>query len=102
MGKICILDIDVQGVRSVKKSSLDCKYLFIAPPSIEALESRLRGRGTETEEKIQIRLKNAIDELAYGNESGNFDAYIVNNDLEVAIQEVTSTLQSWYPELKSN
>lgn len=81
----------------VKKSSLDCKYAFIAPPSIEELEARLRGRGTETEDKIQVRMKNAIDELQFGQTPGNFDAIIYNNDLEVAIQEVLQLLQVWYP-----
>lgn len=44
-GKICILDIDIQGVKLVKQSGRECKYLFIAPPSMELLEQRLRGRG---------------------------------------------------------
>ena len=44
-GKVCILDIDVQGVRNVKESTLDPYYVFIAPPSMDALEKRLRGRG---------------------------------------------------------
>jgi len=95
-GKICILDIDIQGVQLVKKSSIPCKFVFIAPPSIDQLESRLRGRGTETEEKIQIRLKNALDELEYGVPS-NFDAVVVNNDLDVAIDVVTNLLKEWYP-----
>ena len=53
-GKVCILDIDIQGVESVKKSHLKCKYLFITPPSKTDLEQRLRGRNTETEDKIQV------------------------------------------------
>lgn len=65
-GKICVLDIDVQGVQKVKKSSLEPYYCFIAPPSKEDLEKRLRGRGTETEEQIQTRLANAQKELDYG------------------------------------
>lgn len=43
-GKICVLDIDVQGAEQVKKSSIRARYVFIAPPSIEELEKRLRGR----------------------------------------------------------
>lgn len=65
-GKVCILDIDVQGVQKVKKTSLDPIYIFIAPPSKEDLEKRLRGRGTETEEQIKTRLENAAKELEYG------------------------------------
>lgn len=65
-GKVCILDIDVQGVQKVKDSSLTPLYLFIAPPSMEILEKRLRGRGTETEEQLKTRLGNAGKEMKYG------------------------------------
>eukprot|EP01035_Chromulina_nebulosa_P018575 gene18575-24300_t len=97
-GKICILDIDIQGVQGVKASKLDAKYIFISPPSVEELEKRLRGRGTETEEKIQVRLKNAIDELNFGNQPGNFDAIIINEDLQLTIKAVIKQLQHWYPD----
>ena len=98
-GKICILDIDIQGVQNIKKSSLDCKYIFIAPPSIEELESRLRGRGTETEEKIRVRMANAAAELAFGEATGNFDRFVVNNDLDDAVEAVLRSLKVWYPKL---
>lgn len=65
-GKVCVLDIDVQGVQKVKQSSLEPYYCFISPPSKEDLEKRLRGRGTETEEQIKTRLGNAAKELEYG------------------------------------
>ena len=55
-GQVCVLDIDVQGAEIVKKSTLDALFVFIAPPSMEELEKRLRGRGTEKEESIQKRL----------------------------------------------
>merc|ERR1711907_172516 len=87
-GKICILDIDVQGAEGIKAAKLDACYLFIAPPSIEELEGRLRGRGTETEEKIQLRLKNARKELAYTEKPGFFDKVLVNDDLEKSYQEM--------------
>ena len=95
-GKICILDIDIQGVKRVKASGLGCKYVFIDPPSVDELEKRLRGRGTETEEKIQIRLKNAMDELQFGHEEGNFDAIVVNDELERAVEKITQLLRGWY------
>lgn len=98
-GKICILDIDIQGVQKVKKSPLECKYLFIAPPSLEMLHARLRGRGTETEEKIAVRMKNATAELAYGT-IDNFDSVVVNNDLDLAVEEIIFTLQGWFPDLE--
>jgi guanylate kinase len=101
-GRICILDIDIQGVKSIKRSPIACKYVFIMPPSMEALEKRLRGRGTETEDKIQIRLKNAREEIQYGEQSGNFDAVIVNSDLEEAYSKLVDILGDLYPEHRSN
>lgn len=66
-GKICVLDIDTQGVRQIKsKSDLESVFVFIKPPSLEVLEKRLRDRKTESEENIQRRLKVAEAELDYG------------------------------------
>lgn len=98
-GKVCILDIDIQGVQNVKKSSLDCKYVFINPPSIEELEKRLRGRGTETDDKIQVRIANATGEMEFGNTAGNFDSVITNNDIDATYTELVKLLQGWYPDL---
>ena len=66
--------------------------IFIKPPSIEALEARLRGRGTETEEKIQKRLEKAEKELDYAKW---FDTIVVNEDLEIAQQEVLTIVKSF-------
>lgn len=99
-GKICVLDIDVQGVMKVKESSLNPRYLFIAPPSMEALEKRLRGRGTETEDQMQTRLGNAAKELEYGNAPGNFDRVFTNNDLDECFSEMMKAFMEWYPHLK--
>ena len=52
-GRICILDIDVQGVKAVKKTDLSPLLVFMQPPSLEVLEQRLRDRGTETEESLR-------------------------------------------------
>ncbi|MCL7025243.1 hypothetical protein MKW94_021462, partial [Papaver nudicaule] len=85
-GKRCVLDIDVQGARSVRTCSLDAIYIFICPPSFEELEKRLRARGTETEEQVQKRLQNAKIELEEGKSSGLFDHILVNCDLEICYQ----------------
>ncbi|CAB9521526.1 Guanylate kinase [Seminavis robusta] len=98
-GKICILDIDVQGAEKVKKSSLEPIYIFIAPPSQEELEKRLRGRGTETEEAIKTRLGNAAKELEYGRNAGNFDRIFVNADLKATFEDIASAFKEWYPHL---
>ena len=99
-GKICILDIDIQGVKNVKRSGLRCKYIFITPPNMNELENRLRGRGTETEEKILIRLENAKEEIKYGLTGGNFDAVIVNNTVEETFQNILKFLKKNYNEVE--
>lgn len=65
-GKVCVLDIEVEGVKQIKKSHLNALFVFIEPPSIEELERRLRGRKTETEESLRLRLDTARQEVVYG------------------------------------
>lgn len=65
-GKICILDIEIEGVKQVKKTDLDPLLVFVMPPSIEELERRLRERNTENEEALQKRLQTARREIQYG------------------------------------
>lgn len=91
-GKRCILDIDVQGARSVRASSLEAIFIFVCPPSFEELEKRLRARGTETEEQIQKRLRNAQAELDQSNEPGLFDHLLVNDDLETCYENLKKLL----------
>lgn len=91
-GQVCVLDIDVQGAEIVKKSTLDALFVFIAPPSMEELEKRLRGRGTEKEESIQKRLANAAGEMAKTEVDGFFHAVIVNDDLEKAYGELKTVV----------
>jgi guanylate kinase len=100
--KITILDIDRQGVMAVKESRLPAKFIFIAPPSMQVLEERLRGRATETEEAIQRRLSNAAQEIAYGQTPGNFDHILVNDDLDETVQRLVNVLSEWYPQLSSS
>ncbi|KAF2894850.1 hypothetical protein ILUMI_11320 [Ignelater luminosus] len=83
-GKVCVLDIDVQGVKQVKNTILRPWYIFIKPPSIKSLEQRLRSRKSETETSLMKRLEVAIREIAYGEMAGNFDVVIINDDLEHA------------------
>ena len=65
-GKICILDIDAQGVKLIKNTSLDPWFVFVKPPGMQILEERLRARSTETEESLQKRLSAARVEMEYG------------------------------------
>ncbi|XP_078035892.1 guanylate kinase isoform X1 [Augochlora pura] len=87
-GKICVLDIEIQGVKQVKQTSLNPLYVFIKPPTMNELEKRLRDRKTETEEALQNRLSTAVTEIEYGQKSGNFDLIIVNDDVNRAYEEL--------------
>ncbi|XP_063215954.1 guanylate kinase isoform X2 [Bacillus rossius redtenbacheri] len=87
-GKICVLDIDTQGVRQVKEKGLAALYVFVKPPSLAELERRLRDRNTETEVSLQRRLTIANHEMEYGAAPGNFDLVVVNDDLERAYAEL--------------
>ncbi|KAI0343169.1 guanylate kinase [Trametopsis cervina] len=82
-GRRCILDIEAQGVRQVKKTNLNPVYLFVSPPSLSALRQRLQGRGTETEASTTKRLAMALKEIDYAKE-GAHDLVIVNDDIERA------------------
>ncbi|KAE8725161.1 Guanylate kinase 1 [Hibiscus syriacus] len=91
-GKRCILDIDVQGAKSVRASSLDAVFIFIGPPSMRELEERLRLRGTETEEQVQKRLRNAEAEIEQGKSSGIFDHILCNDNLEKCYENLKKLL----------
>ncbi|XP_011138951.1 guanylate kinase isoform X1 [Harpegnathos saltator] len=83
LGKVCVLDIDIQGVKQIKRTPhLDPLYVFVKPPSLVELERRLKARNTETEESLEHRLSVAKAEMEYGETPGNFDIIIENNDLE--------------------
>lgn len=86
-GRTCILDIEMEGVKQVKKTDLNARFLFLQPPSVEVLEKRLRGRGTDKEEAILERLKQADKEIEYSKTPGVHDQIIVNDDLEKAWAE---------------
>jgi guanylate kinase len=91
--KAVIFDIDVVGALNLKKQfGSKSIAIFIEPPTFETLEQRLRGRGTETEEKIQIRLGKAREELS---RSVEFDYVVVNDDLEKATQEVRDLINDF-------
>ncbi|CCM02551.1 uncharacterized protein FIBRA_04654 [Fibroporia radiculosa] len=85
MGRRCILDIEAQGVRQVKKTNLNPVYMFISPPSINTLRTRLRSRGTESETSVAKRLATALKEIEYAKE-GPHDYVIVNDDLDRAYE----------------
>jgi len=85
--KICILDVDEQGIRNAKALGLQGIYVYIAPPSLKELEKRLRGRQSENEKEIQLRMGYAteLDPKLY-------DTVIYNKDLEESIAIIDSLL----------
>jgi len=99
-GLICILDIDVQGVISMKKTAFNSNYVFIMPPNTKVLEERLKGRGTETEESLQKRLNLATRDMEYGQTKGNFDIIIVNDELDTAYASLMEFLKEKYTEIQ--
>lgn len=86
-GVSVILEIDLQGAIQVKERMPESVSIFILPPSFEELESRLRGRGTETPEKIEKRLAAAKYEMEMAY---TYDYRIVNDNLEEAYQQLRS------------
>jgi guanylate kinase len=86
-GQVVVLDIEMEGVKQIKASGFPARYVFIAPPSEEVLEKRLRGRGTEKEESIQKRLAQSKLEQEFAK-TGVHDKIIVNDDLEKAYKEL--------------
>ena len=84
-----LLEIDVAGVRQVRESLPDARFVFIAPPSWEVLVSRLVARGTEDPAEQERRLRTAKVELAAADE---FDVTIVNDDLELAVHELAHVM----------
>ncbi len=86
-----ILEIDVQGAFQVKEKMPQAHLVFIEPPSVEILEQRLRGRGTETEDVINIRLETALVELS---QKMKYDVRIVNDDLEKATSELVAYIEA--------
>jgi guanylate kinase len=84
-GQDVLLEIDWQGARQVKAKVPDALGVFILPPSREALESRMRSRGQDSEETIQRRLAAAREEMSHYED---FDFVIVNEDFETAVAEM--------------
>lgn len=84
-GKHVIFDIDViGGLRLCSKFPDEALSIFVQPPSLEVLKARLRGRGTDSEEKLQERFAKAESELSYADK---FDVILKNYDLDVAVVE---------------
>jgi guanylate kinase len=90
-GKIAVLEIDVQGARSVRSNPMvDEVSLFIAPPDKKTLSKRLKARGTENDQNLSIRLQEAAREI---QEARFFDYIIINDDLEMTINDSEAAIR---------
>jgi guanylate kinase len=93
-GRDVLLEIDVQGARQVRQRVPDAVLILLKPPSLEELARRLRGRGTESEPKIALRLSEATRELA---QADVFDHEVVNDDLLRASSQVADIIEAPHP-----
>ena len=85
------LDIDWQGARQIKQQLPFITSIFILPPSVKALEQRLNQRGQDSAEVIAGRMAKARDEISH---AGEYDYWVVNDDLELALQQFSGIIQS--------
>jgi guanylate kinase len=92
-GKIPIFDVDVQGARTLRGRVENALFIYIVPPSLEVLQQRLRGRGTDSEEQISIRMKNAVDEL---RQYHYYDYIIINNSIPDSCEYFKAILMAEY------
>jgi guanylate kinase len=86
-----ILEIEMQGALQVKKSFSEAILVFILPPSLKILRERLTGRGTETEEQVENRLKTSLEEIKMIRA---YDYFVVNNDLNKAVSDAMTIIKA--------
>lgn len=90
-GRDVVLEIDVQGARQVRDRAPEAVLIFLAPPSMEELERRLRSRGTEDEARLALRMATARQEMA---QQAWFDHVVVNDRLDEATAQVEAIIQA--------
>jgi guanylate kinase len=90
-GRIVVLDVDVQGGASVRQARPDAVSVFVYPPSAETLRDRLRARNTDHPEVVELRLRNAPDEMAQYRE---YDYLVLNDELEAAVSRLVSIVDA--------
>lgn len=98
-GNAAIIEIEVQGASKVKQKYPEAVFIFLAPPSMHTLISRLRGRNTETEEKIQARYNTACYEVT---QAYNYDYIVINDDIREAASEIMQIVHAELMRVKRN
>ena len=89
-GHDVVLEIDWQGARQVRAAVPDCRSIFILPPSLESLRSRLNGRGTDSQAVIARRLADAVSDMSHWRE---FDYVVVNDEFDRAVDELATIIR---------
>lgn len=90
-GEIVLLEIDVQGALQIKKNYKNVVFIFLLPPTMDELKNRIIKRGTESEEDIERRFKNAFEEL---NFVGEYDYFVVNDKVEDAVEDIENIIRA--------
>lgn len=90
-GETVILEIDVQGALQVKKNQSDAVFVFLMPPDMEELRRRIVTRGTETQDIIELRMKNARNEISYIR---RYDYLVINEDVEKTAEEIYTIIRA--------
>jgi len=101
-GKICILDIDVNGVKMALTNGLIVgNRMFIEPPSLDILKKRLETRALDSKETIEKRVRNAAKEIELAHALNIFHVFVRNEDKDLFIQDCVGLIEDWYPFIKN-
>ncbi len=90
-GEDIIIEVDVNGAKSIREKLPQAISIFIMPPSFEELENRLSGRGTETKEVIAERMNSALSEI---NRAEEYDYNVVNDDIDIAVKDLMQIISA--------
>ncbi len=90
-GSDMLIEVDVNGAAQIRQKIKDAVSVFIMPPSLETLKNRLCGRGTDSNDIVEKRFAEAVQEIARASE---YDYIVVNNDIETAVDEFVSIIMS--------
>lgn len=90
-GEIVILEIDVQGAIQIKEKYKEAVFIFLIPPSMDELKNRIVKRGTESQEDIDLRLKNALTELRFVDK---YDYIVINDEVDEAVNKIEAIIKA--------
>ena len=95
--KICLIETEIENMRTFKASPLDCKYFFIAPPNLDVLERRLQDSQKYNKVQIEMRMEAASKQMDEGMDDTKYDQLVINENKMRSYVELVSVICSWYP-----